>query len=210
MIVTPALYCISPENAKKLYDYVAEGGILFSTFRSFYADTKGSVYDAPHPYNLTDIFGMEYSMITQAGSAKLMGSPVEVYAELLENKNAQVIATYQHKYWGNYAAITKNKFRKGIAYYFAAKTSQEVLCQILKDALKEAGIPLYPVKFPIIIRNGVNSKGKKVHYIFNYSSEDYFIDNPFPDSLDIISEKPYFSGDKIEIADWDFVILEEQ
>ena len=85
-----------------------------------------------------------------------------------------------------------------------------MLCQILKDALKEAGIPLYPVKFPIIIRNGVNSKGKKVHYIFNYSSEDYFIDNPFPDSLDIISEKPYFSGDKIEIADWDFVILEEQ
>lgn len=210
MIITPALYCISEENSRKLLDFVAEGGVLFSSFRSFYADEKGSVYDAPHPYNLTNAFGMEYSMITQAGNAKIMDQPVEVYAELLENKNAEVLASYQHKYWSQYAAVTKNNYKKGYAYYYGAKTPSSLLEIFLKGALKEAKIDLYNYQFPIIIRSGENSKGKKVHYIFNYSSEDWIIKNPFGDSVDLISKKSYFKGGKIEIADWDFAILIEQ
>lgn len=210
MIITPALYCISEENSRKLLDFVAEGGVLFSSFRSFYADEKGSVYDAPHPYNLTNAFGMEYSMITQAGNAKIMDQPVEVYAELLENKNAEVLASYQHKYWSQYAAVTKNNYKKGYAYYYGAKTPSSLLEKFLKGALKEAKIDLYNYQFPIIIRSGENSKGKKVHYIFNYSSEDWIIKNPFGDSVDLISKKSYFKGGKIEIADWDFAILVEQ
>lgn len=210
MIITPALYCISEENSRKLLDFVAEGGVLFSSFRSFYADEKGSVYDAPHPYNLTNAFGMEYSMITQAGNAKIMDQPVEVYAELLENKNAEVLASYQHKYWSQYAAVTKNNYKKGYAYYYGAKTPSSLLEKFLNGALKEAKIDLYNYQFPIIIRSGENSKGKKVHYIFNYSSEDWIIKNPFGDSVDLISKKSYFKGGKIEIADWDFVILIEQ
>ena len=210
MIITPALYCISEENSRKLLEFVAEGGVLFSSFRSFYADEKGSVYDAPHPYNLTNAFGMEYSMITQAGNAKIMDQPVEVYAELLENKNAEVLASYQHKYWSQYAAVTKNNYKKGYAYYYGAKTPSSLLEKFLKGALKEAKIDLYNYQFPIIIRSGENSKGKKVHYIFNYSSEDWIIKNPFGDSVDLISKKSYFKGGKIEIADWDFVILIEQ
>lgn len=210
MIITPALYCISEENSRKLLEFVAEGGVLFSSFRSFYADEKGSVYDAPHPYNLTNAFGMEYSMITQAGNAKIMDQPVEVYAELLENKNAEVLASYQHKYWSQYAAVTKNNYKKGYAYYYGAKTPSSLLEKFLKGALKEAKIDLYNYQFPIIIRSGENSKGKKVHYIFNYSSEDWIIKNPFGDSVDLISKKSYFKSGKIEIADWDFVILIEQ
>ena len=210
MIITPALYCISEENSRKLLEFVAEGGVLFSSFRSFYADEKGSVYDAPHPYNLTNAFGMEYSMITQAGNAKIMDQPVEVYAELLENKNAEVLASYQHKYWSQYAAVTKNNYKKGYAYYYGAKTPSSLLEKFLKGALKEAKIDLYNYQFPIIIRSGENSKGKKVHYIFNYSSEDWIIKNPFGDSVDLISKKSYFKGGKIEIADWDFAILIEQ
>lgn len=210
MIITPALYCISEENSRKLLDFVAEGGVLFSSFRSFYADEKGSVYDAPHPYNLTNAFGMEYSMITQAGNAKIMDQPVEVYAELLENKNAEVLASYQHKYWSQYAAVTKNNYKKGYAYYYGAKTPSSLLEKFLNGALKEAKIDLYNYQFPIIIRSGENSKGKKVHYIFNYSSEDWIIKNPFGDSVDLISKKSYFKGGKIEIADWDFAILIEQ
>ena len=210
MIITPALYCINEENSRKLLDFVAEGGVLFSSFRSFYADEKGSVYDAPHPYNLTNAFGMEYSMITQAGNAKIMDQPVEVYAELLENKNAEVLASYQHKYWSQYAAVTKNNYKKGYAYYYGAKTPSSLLEKFLNGALKEAKIDLYNYQFPIIIRSGENSKGKKVHYIFNYSSEDWIIKNPFGDSVDLISKKSYFKGGKIEIADWDFAILIEQ
>lgn len=210
MIVTPALYCISEENCQKLADFVAEGGVLFSSFRSFYADEKGSVYGAPHPYKLTDVFGMEYSMITQAGNARIMDQPLEVYAELLENKNAEVLAAYEHKYWSQYAAVTKKDFKKGFAYYYGAKTPASVLEKFLKGALYKAKIDLYNYQFPIIIRSGENSKGKKVHYIFNYSSEDWIIQNPFGDSVDLISKKSYFKGDKIEIADWDFAILIEQ
>ena len=48
-------------------------------------------------------------ILTQTGSAKLCGESIEVYAELLENKNAQVLASFEHKYWGKYAAISKQE-----------------------------------------------------------------------------------------------------
>ncbi len=210
MIVTPALYCISENKVKQLADFVAAGGVLFSSFRSFYADEKGSVYAAPHPYKLTEVFGMEYSMITQAGKAQLLGEDIEVYAELLETKSAQSLANFEHKYWKQYSAVTKNKFQNGYAYYFAAKTKKSVLEHFLKDALLQAEIDVPKIHFPLIIRNAENQKGKRIHFVFNYSSENSLFKNPFSKCKDLITQKEYCKGDEVEIADWDLVVLGEE
>lgn len=209
MIVTPALYCISKAKALELKKFVENGGILFSSFRSFYANEHGTVYPEAHPYCLTDCFGMEYSMISKAGTAKLCGKPLEVYAELLEPKTAETMANYEHKYWGKYAAVTKNHYGSGYAYYFASKSPKTVLSGFLKDALKEAGIKVPQLSFPAIIRSGLNDEEKELHYIFNYSSENIKIKNPFKKAADLISGAIYMPDEEIEISDWDLVILQE-
>lgn len=208
MIITPALYCISDKNAEKLRIFVKNGGILFSSFRSFYADEKASVYSEAHPYKLTDVFGMEYSMITQTGNATLLEQPLEIYAELLETDTAQVLASFEHKYWAQYAAVTKNRFGNGFAYYFAAKSPKKVLAHFYKDALKEAKIAVPAESFPIIFRSGRNKENKMIHYIFNYSSEKHLIKNPFGGCTNILTGCKFQSNDSIELDDWDFMILE--
>ena len=209
MIVTPALYCISRENALKLRNFTEQGGILFSSFRSFYADTKASVYPEAHPYLLTDCFGISYSLITQAGSAKIRGTAVEHYAELLENQGAEVLENYEHKYWNDFGAVTRNAFGKGTAYYFAAFTSKDVLKHYLKDAALKAGITPPEFSFPIIARSGTGKAGDKIHYVFNYSSEESYFVNPYGAVKDILTGEAFNAGDSVQINDWDARILIE-
>ncbi|KFI49603.1 beta-galactosidase [Bifidobacterium biavatii] len=64
MIVTPALYCASDETIARLRAYVADGGHLVSTLRSFVADEETTVWHDRAPHNLTDVFGMSYNQFT--------------------------------------------------------------------------------------------------------------------------------------------------
>ncbi|OZG64498.1 beta-galactosidase [Bifidobacterium hapali] len=64
VIVTPALYCASDETIAQLRDYVANGGHLIATLRSFVSDEETTVWHDRAPHNLTDVFGMSYNQIT--------------------------------------------------------------------------------------------------------------------------------------------------
>nr|WP_276310671.1 alpha-amylase family protein [Bifidobacterium sp. SO1] len=64
VIVTPALYCASDETITRLREYVANGGHLISTLRSFVADEETTVWHDRAPHRLTDVFGMSYNQFT--------------------------------------------------------------------------------------------------------------------------------------------------
>ncbi|NEG90390.1 beta-galactosidase [Bifidobacterium aerophilum] len=64
VIVTPVLYCASDETITRLREYVANGGHLLSTLRSFVADEETTVWHDRAPHRLTDVFGMSYNQFT--------------------------------------------------------------------------------------------------------------------------------------------------
>lgn len=43
-----------------------------------------------------------------------------------------------------------------------------MLKEVLKKAAESAGIKLLPYEWPVIIRNGVNQNGEKLHYVLYY------------------------------------------
>jgi beta-galactosidase len=135
---------------------------------------------------------------------------VHTWMELLTPTTAETFAKYDHPAWGEYAAITGNECGNGYATYIGCIVSSEVMSGILAQALKRASIweAEQEIRFPIIIKSGVNDEGKTIKFIFNYSADIEMIRYPFEESDELLSEKHYKQGETITLNPWSFMIFE--
>lgn len=210
LIITPALYCVSEENIEKIRRFVANGGVLVSCFKSFVADEQVKVYHDALPHKLTDVFGMTYNQFTNPGKTTVGNKPVSYFMELITPHEAEKLETYEHKYWGDYAAVTKNRYENGMAYYIGAYLDKEILKRIYRLALADAGIKEASVEFPFIIRSGINEENEQVHYVFHYADTEESFRCPYGKVVDLLSKKVYRRGEMIPMTDWDVKILIEE
>lgn len=211
MIVTPALYSASEDTIEKLRKFTEDGGILVSSFRSFVSNEHFSVYPDTQPHHLHECFGMSYQMFTEPGKIKLNGTDVRYLAELLEAKEAETIACYEHKYWGKYAALTRHSYGKGQSFYIGCYTEKNILKEVFKSAAETAGIMNEAVSFswPVIVRSGRNQYGNTLHYLLHYSEEEETILCPYDLVKDLLNGTVYKKNDEILLKDWDVKILED-
>lgn len=210
MIVTPALYSVDEKMTRKLKDFVAAGGVLISSFRSFAADRQLSVYPDKQPHGMTECFGMSYQQFTEPGSMRILGKPVYYFAELLKAEAAESIADYEHKYWGTYAGITRNVYQDGCCYYVGGYVDQEILKDIYRRGLEDAGLEQPAYLFPVIFRSGRNARGESIHYVFHYSQDEKEIVCPYEQAEELVSGRTYRKGDILTLKDWDALILREE
>ena len=93
-----------------------------------------------HPHILSKCFGISYQQFTFPKNAGLSGSIIngtakgadekaeaKVFMELLMPQEAEVLASYDHYNWKEYAAITKNHYGKGTAIYIGCMTDNNTL-----------------------------------------------------------------------------------
>ena len=208
VIITPALYCVSENLTCKLRKFVQDGGVLISTFKSFVADEKASVYQDGLPHGLTEVFGMSYQLHTDPGRAMLSGQKTQYIAELLTTKHATPVMNYEHSYWDKYAGVTANSYGNGKAWYIGARTTKAVLKEIISEAIGRKH-EKDRIMWPMIIRSGINQKGKKIHYVLHYSEDTHFFQCPFENVVELFSGQQYTKENNIEMKDWDVLILEE-
>lgn len=214
MIVTPALYSAKEATMTALDQFVKSGGVLVSSFKSFIADETLSVYPDKQPHLLHECFGMSYNQFTNPSRMKVLGDEVRYFAELLKVEGATSYAQYEHNYWGEYAAITHHTYGAGEAYYIGCYTTKAVLKRILTEAAHKAQLDTYGlldkgIKWPIIMRSGINEEGKNLHYIFNYSEEGHTLECPVDVARDLLTGKTYHKTDQMILKDWDVIILED-
>jgi len=67
----------------------------------------------------------------------------------------------------------------------------------------------HDIQFPIIIRNEINGKGKKIHYFLNYSGEPQFFNYPFNKGVELVRNIQVHPQEELKIAPWDLLIIEE-
>ena len=190
MIVAPALYCTPQETTDRLRDFVANGGHLVATMRSFVADDEVTVWHDRAPHNLTDVFGMTYNQFTRPKNVPvefagpLAGTqPTEAQSliELLDAaEGTQVLASYGHYAWKGYAAITRHAFGKGDAEWIATLLDADAIREVLREAVTHAGVDGAGAGLAgtLTVRQGVNTKGETVTYLLNYSAEPVVVASP--------------------------------
>jgi beta-galactosidase len=153
---------------------------------------------------------MSYNQFSNPGRTTVQGKKVRYFMELLKPKTAEALVCYEHRYWGEYAAITRNQYGDGTAYYVGAFLEKEQLKEIYKKASEDAKIDtaFCGLTWPVIVRKGCNKEGHRIHYIFNYSEEEQQIICPLKNATDILTGTEYKEGDRLTLSDWNLAILE--
>ena len=208
MLIFPQLYCVHRELVERVREFVEKGGTVFATFRSFFADKRCKIFADRQPHNLTDCFGMSYNQYTRPVNVTVDDVEAEYWMELLKPDTAETIASYGHKYWGKYAALTRNCFGKGKAWYLGTMVPAEKLKEYLLLAARDAGITPCPVQWPVILRRGINEAGERLHYFFNYSDRDIKVVSHVG-GTDLLTDIRYEEGQEITLKDWGVSILAE-
>ncbi|MDD7390289.1 MAG: beta-galactosidase [Lachnospiraceae bacterium] len=216
-IFVPALYAAPDSLLEKLKQYTADGGTLVATFKTAFANEYVKVSHEVQPHILNSCFGVTYHQFTFPKNVGLSGSIIgenphaqaEIFMELLIPEGAEVLASYDHYNWKDYAAVTKNRFGKGTAVYIGCMTDGETLNAILKDALLEARIDIPSYSYPVIMRKGTNDLGKNIKYLFNYSADEQEVRWLYENGTELLTETPVVNQAALKLSPWGVKIIEE-
>ncbi|MBF9690791.1 beta-galactosidase [Bifidobacterium dentium] len=219
MIVTPALYCTGQKTTDRLRKFVENGGHLVSTMRSFVSDDEVSVWADRAPHNLTDVFGMTYNQFTRPNghvsvefAGALEGVPSTQALSLIElvtpADGTEVLATYGHYAWKDYAAVTRNTFGKGSAEWIATLLDAESIRAVMREAVEYAGVAGAGTALAgrIAVRRGTNTQGETVTYLLNYSASDVTIASPVPGEVVVAPVVIASEGEIDEVATADVAL----
>lgn len=221
-IFVPALYAAPDELLEKLKQYTANGGTLVATFKTAFANENVKVSHEMQPHILSNCFGISYQQFTFPKNTGLSGSIIngtakdsdekaeaKVFMELLMPQEAEVLASYDHYNWKEYAAITKNHYGKGTAIYIGCMTDDNTLKAVLTEALNSAEVEIPEYSWPVIVRKGINDLNKCVRYILNYSAEEQNVVYHGADGTELFSEESVQDGENITVLPWNLKIVEE-
>lgn len=221
ILFIPPLYSASDDEIIRLNEFVRNGGTIVYMFKSGFTNENVQVRKTRMPALLRETLGVSYQQFTNFPSIPLKTDVFELdhatdfgqyWGELLTDETAEVLASYDHIHWGKYAAITRNKFGAGTAYYCGTYPSLSLLKKIIISAFKEAGLSNsnQEYSFPLIVRNGKNRNEEDVHYFLNYSAEPIEFEYFFNDGRQLLTNLDVDQGMKMKIAAWDFTIIVEK
>lgn len=220
LLVVPALYAAPDSLLEKLNRFVKNGGHIVYTFKSGFADHNVKVRSSRQPGIIGEACGIYYDEFTIPKNVSLKGDPFNVggqdngvgyWMELITPTTAKVLASYDHPVWGKYAAVTQNNYGDGLATYIGCWVSNEVTGKIMEDAVKKAGLwgDAQKLAFPVITKQGVNEKGKTIHYIFNYAGKRATINYPFDNGQELLTGRAINKNTSVELEPWGIKIVEE-
>lgn len=189
LISAPLLYMIKEEVARKIENYVKNGGIFITTTLSGIVDENDLVILGGYPGLLRKILGIwveefdalppdmkneiiiqdEFRQEFSEGSyeCNLVFDVVH-----LEGNEVKAIGVYKKDYYKGYPCVTVNKFGNGYCYYIGTFPSQKFLKELVRYIMKIHGIePLFKdVPYGIEITQRIKN-GKTFIFILNHTEE---------------------------------------
>jgi beta-galactosidase len=221
VIVVPPLYVASDGLLRRLAEYVRGGGNAVMAFKSGFCNEYSTVRWDMAPGPLREAAGFHYQEFSSLRQPLALKSDpfhagsenkVSEWAEMLIPDTAKALAYYDHSFFGNYPAITRNVYGKGTLTYEGTVLSEKVQEQVLLGVLQQAGLtgPDQSLPPPVRVKHGQNRKGKTLHYFLNYSNEAQNFTYTYGAGVDLLTQGVAASGQMITLKPWDAAILEEK
>lgn len=217
-IVVHALYAAPDELLIRLNQYVENGGTLIASFKTAFTNENVKVSHQVQPHILKNCLGVHYDQFTFPKNVGLTGeiiskknslSEAKVFMELLTADGAEVLASYEHYNWKDYAAITRNHYGKGQAVYIGCMTDEDTLKAVYKAVLPEADVEIPEYHYPIIVRKGTNDLGKTIRYFLNYSAVELEMPYEYKNGEELLENTSVEKGAALQMPAWGVKIVEE-
>jgi len=148
LIIAPLCYMLSADEADRLRQFVAAGGILVITYFSGIVDEREHIGLGGYPSMLTDVLGIrveEWQPYPESQGNTIRWSdghrsPVSRFAEVLHTTGARVLANYEEDFFAGGPAVTENSFGTGRAFYVSTHLSPAEWRNLISRAADEAGL----------------------------------------------------------------------
>jgi beta-galactosidase len=182
LVIAPSLQMLAGGEADLLKLYVQNGGTLLATCNTGLYDEHHIAPDDGFPANCTDLFGIEVAEFDPLPSgeenhltfkASFPAShlhPARLWCDLIEVKEAQVLASYAKDFYAGRAALTINDFGLGKAIYLGTVSHQHFYYDLV--AWLRQLCNLYPLlKVPDTIEVSMRQKeDQKIYFLLNHQA----------------------------------------
>ena len=179
IVVAPTLFVTDERVVKRLYEFVQNGGTLILTNRSGVKDIHNNCVIDVLPTVYRDLVGAylsEYDPIGYHHNKIRMQDGKEYivtqWSDIIEAETAEVIATYSDQFYKGKAAVTKNSYGAGRAYYVGTIGMKEFYKELMKGVLTESEIEYYsdlPEGVELTVRENDN---QRMYFLFNNTEKD--------------------------------------
>ena len=221
VIVVPPLYVASDALLTRLVEYVRAGGHLVLTLKSGFCDEYSTVRATMAPGPLREAAGFHYQEFSNlAKPLPLKDDPFQAgaenkvsdWAEMLLLDTAKPLASYEHPFFGKYAAITENHFGKGTVTYEGTVLSDVLQQKVLERVLDQAQLLGPDQKLPagVRVKHGVGRAGKPFHYYFNFSAAPAQVVYAYAGGTELLSNHPVAKGGALTLDPWGVAIVEQE
>lgn len=179
VVVAPEMYVTDEKVVKSLYDFAEKGGTVILTDRSGVKDEYNKCIMAQLPTVYRELIGAyveEYDpMGWDKGRIEFTDGAVyscRQWCDIICPETAETLAVYGSEFYKGKAAITRNSYGKGTAYYIGTVCEKNVYNRLIKDILSEAGVEHFdgiPDNVEITTRTGNDISAR---FIFNNTDKD--------------------------------------
>jgi beta-galactosidase len=180
ILFAPVMYVVSPQQADQIRAFVQGGGTFIAGFRLGVKEESNRVVQTPLPGLLRDVMGVElldYQPIYSdkqgvrfTGALAAPDAECRVWADILEPRQSDVLATYTTGAAAGKAAITSHNFGKGKAVYLGAHLEQPDLNRVLHSLIASSG-NASPINAPSDVEVTMRrSNTSTLTYVLNHAS----------------------------------------
>ncbi|MGN1249220.1 MAG: beta-galactosidase [Candidatus Spyradocola sp.] len=184
VLVLPFSYMLRGDFAKRVEEFVKNGGTLVTTFGTGWVDEHDLCFLGGFPGPLSDTLGIwdeeiDVLMPGMTNSAQLSGKTYQLtdYAELIHAKTARVLATYDSDFYAGMPALTVNEFGKGKAYYVAARFGADFLKDFYAGLCKEMSIPAHELPEGVTVATRTDGAANYA-FVMNFTPYDRTVTLP--------------------------------
>lgn len=187
VVVTPALYSLSTETARRLTEFTKAGGAWVATYLTGYVDEYNRCWRGGFPGpNLREVFGLwneEVDYLFDDEKVRIEGAlfspePYTIATDVVERihaEGAQILATVASEFYVGCPILLRNNQDLGHAFYVGARLAEEGCIAFYKYLAAQLQLP------SVILPCGVIRKTRKgaagpIEFLFNYTRQEITVD----------------------------------
>jgi len=217
VLFAPVLYMVKQGYAKKLTEFVRNGGVLVTTYFSGMTDERDLVTTKGYPGELRPLCGVWVEETDALPRGKTNGFVIkngplagtweaDLLCDIVHPEGAETVAVYESDFYSGTPALCRNNFGKGQVWYFASRAEAALLDRFASLICGECGIePVFPVQEGIEATRRVKGE-KEFIFVLNHNKTESEIAIPFA-CHDLITDKKFSLNERYVLPAASVLIL---
>ena len=203
VIVAPVLYMVKPGMKEALEAFVANGGVLITTYMSGIVGETDNVYLGGYPGPLRALAGIWAEEIDalapeQTNTVRFTDGTTakcRIVCDLIHTEGAESLASYASDFYEGMPAVTRNAYGSGITYYLATDMDETGIAKVLDCAMEDGNVTAViaePTQLEITKRT---TEAATYYFVMNFRDEATPLPASLGGKLDLLTGKQTEAGE---------------